>query len=384
MESQHKKYGKSTSATVSKGDFHEALAELVGISKAIKTLRTYAGAFAQYDINLLLTGETGTGKDLLAELIHSQSPRKNLVLQYINCAAIPHDLLESELFGHEKGAFTGATHSQEGKLEVANGSTAFLDEIGELPLNLQSKLLRFLQNGEIQPVGSPYSRTLNVRILSGTNKDLASEVKKGTFRLDLFHRLNGFPLYIPPLRERKEDLEVLVPYLVKKYESKFELSGVGISKNAWQKLNRYDWPGNVRELEYVVQRALVHAKVITNGSGTSNITLEPNDIIIDAKELIIRDAKELYGNASGNGESVYPKELYGSSLFGKIITLRQAVRHAEREHLIKLLTEHHGRIEKVAEEAGIGLRTVHRKMREYELRKEEYRQSSHRIDASRT
>ncbi len=209
------------------------------------------------DSTVLILGETGTGKELIARAIHQLSKRNKAPLIKINCAAIPPTLIESELFGHEKGAFTGAIQRKIGRFEMANGGTLFLDEIGDLPFDLQTKLLRVLQEGEFERVGGRESIKVDVRIIAATNRDLSEMINKGEFRQDLFYRLNVFPVHVPPLRDRKDDIPLLVEHFVEVYSKKMNKSIKKISKNTLNKLMAYNWPGNIRELENIIERAVV-------------------------------------------------------------------------------------------------------------------------------
>ena len=212
---------------------------------------------ASYKTTCLILGESGTGKELIARMIHMQSPRKNAPFIAINCGAIPENLLESELFGYEKGAFTGATKTKKGLFEEANGGTLFLDEIGEMPLLLQAKILRVLQEEEIRRVGDVNAIKTDVRIIAATLKDLTQAVKQGTFRDDLFYRLNVLPIRIPPLRERMEDIPLLAKHFIQTLNQKLKTNVTGIDEDVLERWRGYDWPGNVRELENTVERALV-------------------------------------------------------------------------------------------------------------------------------
>ena len=209
---------------------------------------------------VLITGETGTGKELIAKVIYDLSDRKDAPFVKINCAAIPEGLIESELFGHEKGAFTGAVQKKIGKFELANGGTIFLDEVGELPLGLQPKLLRVLQEMEFERVGGNFTQKTDVRIISATNKDLSAEVTANRFRKDLYYRLNVFPIHIPPLRERKKDIPGLVNHFVHRLSNKNNKHINFVSKNTLSRLIEYNWPGNIRELENVIERAIILSK----------------------------------------------------------------------------------------------------------------------------
>jgi len=226
-------------------------------SEAFASVLRQVEQVAPVDVPVLVTGETGTGKELIVRAIHKLSSRSHKPLVKVNCAALPRELIESELFGHEKGAFTGATQQKLGRFELARDGTLFLDEIGELPLDLQPKLLRVLQEGELERVGGTTTIPLNVRVIAATNRDLQQAIREGTFREDLYYRLHVFPIHLPPLRERKEDIPHLVRFFLEKYSRKFNKAYNMPSPSAMKLLMSYDWPGNVRELENMVERALV-------------------------------------------------------------------------------------------------------------------------------
>jgi len=231
--------------------------ELIGGSTSLKKVLKNVGRVAPTDSTVLITGETGTGKELIARAIHNLSPRKGRPLVKVNCAAIPAGLIESELFGHEKGAFTGALTKKMGRFEVADKGTIFLDEIGELPLDLQSKLLRVLQEGEFERVGGIQTFKVNVRVIAATNRDLEQQSKTGHYRPDLYYRLNVFPIHLPALREREGDIPMLVQYFVHKFTANFGKKIDRISERMMAGLQRYQWPGNIRELEHVIERAVI-------------------------------------------------------------------------------------------------------------------------------
>ena len=234
--------------------------EIIGESQAIKYVLFKIEQVSQTDTTTLILGETGTGKELVARAIHNQSERKNRPLVKVNCAALSGSLIESELFGHEKGAFTGASARKIGRFELADGATLFLDEIGELPLELQAKLLRVLQEGEFERLGGNKTIKVDVRILAATNRNLKDEVTKGTFREDLWYRLNVFPVTVPPLRQRKEDVPLMVEHFVRSYSRKVGKPITSLSSGTLKKLKDYSWPGNVRELANVIERAVVNSQ----------------------------------------------------------------------------------------------------------------------------
>jgi formate hydrogenlyase transcriptional activator len=246
---------------------------IVGASDVLKYVMYRVEQVAATSATVLLLGETGTGKELVARAIHNQSPRRNKKFVVVNCGALPPSLIESELFGRERGAFTGAHTSQAGRFEIANGGTIFLDEIGELPLDLQPKLLRVLQEGQIDRLGSARTVNVDVRIVAATNKDLVEGVRNGTFRQDLFYRLNVFPITLPALRERRDDLPALLRHFCDRLGRQIGKPVDRISPGTLQALEQYDWPGNIREFENVIQQAVILSRNgvldLTNFAGVS-------------------------------------------------------------------------------------------------------------------
>ena len=230
---------------------------LVGAHPAIVKLRALIERVAPTEVTVLITGESGTGKEVVAQAIHALSPRCDQPFVAVNCAAIPHDLLESEMFGHERGAFTGAAGSRHGLLATADRGTIFLDEIGEMPNGLQAKLLRVLEDGAVRPVGSDRATRVNVRVIAASNVDLGEAVARGVFRADLFYRLQVVPIVIPPMRERRSDIPLLTEFFLDRIRERTPGRDLTISREAMVALWSYDWPGNVRELEHMVERLAI-------------------------------------------------------------------------------------------------------------------------------
>ncbi|GHA20191.1 nitric oxide reductase transcriptional regulator NorR [Oceanisphaera arctica] len=248
--------------------------EILGQSGQLRQLLQELDVVADSELPVLLTGETGVGKDLFAHRLHQHSRRRRKPLVQVNCAALPESLAESELFGHVKGAFSGAGNARPGRFEAADGGTLFLDEVGELPLGIQAKLLRTLQNGEIQRLGEDKPRKVNVRVIAATNRQLHDSVRDGHFRADLYHRLSVYPVPIPPLRERGGDVLVLAGHFLELNRARLGVRSLRLSPASEQALCRYDWPGNVRELEHVISRAAI--KALSRGAVREDIiTLEP-------------------------------------------------------------------------------------------------------------
>jgi anaerobic nitric oxide reductase transcription regulator len=255
--------------------------EIIGGSPLIEHLRREIELVARSDFTVLVLGETGVGKELVIRAIHAASERRDGPMLYLNCAALPETLADSELFGHTKGAFTGAGRDRAGKFELADGGTLFLDEVGELPLSIQAKLLRAIQEGEIQRIGSEKTIHVDVRLLAATNRNLEEEVKNGRFRADLFHRLNTYPLKVPSLNDRKEDISLLSGYFCERIQRRLGLGPVRISVDAVEVLSSYHWPGNVRELENILSRAILKAShEIPKGE---SVIVYPKHLDIDFK-----------------------------------------------------------------------------------------------------
>lgn len=231
--------------------------QIIGESDAILTVRQLIEKVAPTDARVMITGENGTGKELVARLLHQKSKRTHMPMLEVNCAAIPSELIESELFGHEKGSFTSAIKQRKGKFELANGGTLFLDEIGDMSLSAQAKVLRALQENKISRVGGDGDISVDVRIVAATNKNLIDEIEKGNFREDLFHRLNVIPIHVPALRDRKDDIPLLVEFFLKQIAEELNLAPVNFDKAALKTLQDWKWPGNIRELRNVVERLMI-------------------------------------------------------------------------------------------------------------------------------
>jgi DNA-binding NtrC family response regulator len=303
----------------------------VGASAVMEDIRTLSKTVAESRSTVLITGESGTGKELIARSIHFMSPRRNGPFVKVNCAALPEGLIESELFGHEKGAFTGALNRRLGKFELASGGTLLLDEIGEMSTGVQAKLLRVLQEREVNKVGGDEPVEVDIRIVATTNRDLDEEVRRGAFREDLYYRLNVFRVHLPPLRERKDDIDKLVDHFVKKYNEENGFSVQGVEEQCLETLKRHDWPGNIRELENFVERAVVLTR-----SGTIK--------------------KEMFSLSCRRGTLHN-----GDFAFVPGITIADA----EKELIVRTL-EHCGQNRtKAAQILGISIRTLRNKLNEY-------------------
>lgn len=277
--------------------------EIIGESAEFKRVLDEARTVAPSDATVLIMGETGTGKEVIARAIHRLSARKHLSFLKLNCAAIPTGLLESELFGHEKGAFTGAVSQKIGRLELADTGTLLLDEIGELPLELQPKLLRVLQDGEFERLGGTHTIRINIRLMASTNRNLAERMAQQQFRGDLYYRLSVFPIRLPALRERRSDIPLLVRYFVEKHARRMNRSIEAIPPETMNALAKWRWPGNVRELENFIERSLILSPGTTLSVPLKELVLEPeqldNTIASAQREHILRVLRETGGVIGG-------------------------------------------------------------------------------------
>ncbi|MCB1812806.1 MAG: nitric oxide reductase transcriptional regulator NorR [Candidatus Competibacteraceae bacterium] len=318
--------------------------ELLGESEVMVRLQREVYVVARSDVSVLIQGETGVGKELVARLIHLQSPRAQQPMVQVNCAALPEAIAESELFGHVNGAFSGASQNRAGKFELADGGTLLLDEVGELPLSIQATLLRALQSGEIQRVGSDLPHRVDTRIIAVTNRDLAAEVKAGRFRADLYHRLNVYPITVPPLRERGPDVHLLAGHFLQRCERKQGLRGVRLSKAAQHWLSVYPWPGNIRELEHTIIRAVV--KTMSEGHSRDRIIeLTPQHLGAEP----VRPSAEL---ATDRAAAILPE-----------ITLADALEQFKRELLGSRLHAHGGNVAATARSLGLDRGNLYRQLK---------------------
>jgi formate hydrogenlyase transcriptional activator len=303
--------------------------EIVGTSQPLQAALARVARVAGTDSTVLITGETGTGKELIARAIHKRSKRSARAFVSVNCAAIPRDLVASELFGHEKGAFTGATQRRMGCFELADGGTIFLDEIGELPAETQVALLRVLQEREFQRVGGSHSIRADVRVIAATNRDLPGAIAAGTFRSDLFYRINVFPIEIPPLRERREDIRMLVEYFIDRYSSKAGKKIRRIDKKSLDRLQSYPWPGNIRELQNVIERSVILCDTEDFSVDESWLSLErqasrplPGNLQAQEKEIIEAALAETAGRVSGPSGAAAKLGIPATTLDSKIKSLK--------------------------------------------------------------
>lgn len=320
------------------------MSELITADRRMKDLIQLAKTVAQSKATVLIQGESGTGKEVMASLIHEQSNRASKSFVAINCAAIPENLLESELFGYERGAFTGAVASKAGKFEFANGGTLLLDEISEMDVRLQAKLLRVIQESEVDRIGGRRPIPVDVRIIATTNKNLSDCVKKGTFREDLFYRLNVVNLTIPPLRERLGDVRLLADHFGAVFANRNGKFLASISEDAFAKLDAHGWPGNVRELENVMERA-----VITSGSNSLN-----------AQDIFLERKSDLF--IAQNSESIEAVSM-GSEIKGW--APGRTLDDIERRVIIEALSYHQGNRTHTARSLGISIRTLRNKLADY-------------------
>ncbi len=313
---------------------------LIGNSTKFNRIKEMIDKVGTADVRVLITGENGTGKELVARSIHEKSTRRSESLVEVNCAAIPNELIESELFGHEKGAFTGAVQSRAGKFELANNGTLFLDEIGDMSLQAQAKVLRVIEEGKISRVGGTKQMNVDVRIISATNKNLKDEIEKGNFREDLYHRINVIPIEVPPLRERRDDIPLLIDHFVKDISDKHKKLPVSFSKDAIALLQGLSWPGNIRELRNIVERII---------------------ILVNKKEITKQDIDFLVPLEKVNIEN----------LIEETNSFQEFKERAERAFILKQLEQNHWNISKTADEMDIQRSHLYNKIKKYGIEKGE-------------
>ena len=308
---------------------------IVGKSTAIKKIYEIISTVAETDTTVLITGKSGTGKELVARALHYNSKRRNKPLIAVNCGTITENLIESELFGHKRGAFTGAISDKEGLVKAADGGTLFLDEISELPLQLQVKLLRVLQEKEYTPVGSTLAITVNVRFIASTNRDLKEEVAAGRFREDLYYRLNIVEIHLPSLKDREEDIPLLADHFLNKYRNEMNKNIKGIDPEAMRAMMAYEWKGEIRELENILERAVIFCK---------------------EEFITLKDLPQIFSSKTGAVD------------FSKMGSLEDSVRKFERDYIFKVLENNNFDKEKTAEILKVGLSTLYRKLKELDIK----------------
>ena len=346
------------------------LSTILGVSDSMQKIYTLLLQIQEKDVITILYGESGTGKNLTAKFMHDTSKRSKKPLVSVNCPAIPSELLESELFGHEKGSFTGADEKKDGKFLVANGGTIFLDEIGDMSTSLQAKILRVLESGEIERVGGAETHKVDVRVISATNQNLNEKIKEGDFREDLFHRINVFPVTLPPLRERKVDIPLLTYAIFKSLKKKHSLNVAYIAPKAIDRLIDYSWPGNVRELENTLERALL----ICNNK---YLTEEDLGSVLDEKETIIEAQKEPATIEPGLEEEPEKSPSVSSDAIIETVTDSNPVlkiatlKEIEMEAIKSSVERNKWNMTTTAEELGISRMTLYRKLEQYGLRGKE-------------
>jgi len=337
---------QQTSAGISSAPNQDS--EIIGKSQTLHRVLKELHAVAKADLPVLLLGETGVGKELFARELHRYSIRSGKPMIYVNCAALPESLAESELFGHSKGAFSGATSERGGRFEAAHQGTLFLDEVGELPLSIQAKLLRVLQNGEVQRLGSDKPRKVDVRIVAATNRDLQQQVRDEHFRADLYHRLSVYPLPIPPLRDRGDDILLLAGHFLELNRSRLGLRALRLSGNAELALKQYRWPGNIRELEHVISRAAI--KLISTGIDPNSITTIEDSTLDLTMPVSAQAQREELNDVTANGAA--------DSL--QLLSLRDAVEHTQRQSIRQALITENGKWNRAAKRLGVDSSNLHK------------------------
>jgi DNA-binding NtrC family response regulator len=321
---------------------------IIGASGALRNVLDKVAKVAGRDTSILITGESGTGKELIAQAVHVHSNRKDNKFMAVNCGGLPESILESELFGYRKGAFTGAAENRQGLLEAADGGTLFLDEVGNLPMNVQKTLLRFLQEKEFRRVGDTASTRVDVRVISATNADLKEGVRTGAFREDLYYRLNVVNLHLPPLRDRIDDIPLLSAHFIHLQNMKFGTAVKGFEKDAMRILCAFEWPGNIRQLRNVIEACMAM-------EGSDYISLDTLGQVIDLPE-----------------GRIVPATVQAGPILADDMPFTEALERFERDLLRDLLKNHGGAVDSAAKEAGMNVATLYRKIKKYGLTKEEY------------
>ncbi len=321
---------------------------VIGESEKMQKVIKLIMAVADSDVTVLLRGESGTGKELIARTVHNNSGRRKQHFTAIDCASLPETLIEAELFGHEKGAFTGAIRSKPGKFEITNGGTVFLDEIGNIPLTTQAKLLRVLEERCVERLGGTKQADLDVRVLAATNANLEVAMKKGLFRDDLYHRLNEFPIYIPPLRERREDIPIFIDYFIREFNAELGKEIGGVSMGVRGLMDTYDWPGNIREIKNILKRAMLLSQ---------NGIIVAKDLPNEMKNLHIKKRDEAAGEMSLGPLMNLPLKQAAQA----------AIRQIEKTLIQKVLQEVGGKKTEAARRLGVDEKTLYNKRKEYKL-----------------
>jgi len=328
--------------------------QMIGTSAALRRLVEEIALVARSDLAVLITGETGAGKELVAHRVHEASARRDEAMIHVNCAALPESIAESELFGHVAGAFTGAHRDRAGKFEVAAGGTLFLDEIGELPLAVQPKLLRALQSGEVQRIGSDRVHRVDVRVIAATNRDLEQEVARGRFRADLYHRLAAFPLHVPPLRARRDDVPLLASHFADVVRRRLGLGRVRITVEAQERLVAADWPGNVRELENVVSRAVLRASA--GHAAGATVTVEARHLDVHARGA---DASLPDDDGAAIIDASAPPAGSAGGGSGTAVPLRERLDAFQRREILAAVERNGGSWAAAARELGLHRSNLH-------------------------
>lgn len=379
LESHIQRSQQVVEALSQSNTFSEAY-ELIGQSGLIQKLKQEITLVASSQFNVLIEGESGSGKELVAHNVHQQSERRSSPIIYVNCAALPENLVESELFGHVKGAFTGADKARAGKFVIADGGTLFLDEIGELPLSVQSKLLRVLQSNEVQPIGQDEVVRVDVRVIAATNRDLQKEVEEGRFRADLFHRLNVFPIHVPSLRDRPTDIALLSGYFVEKTKRRIGVPQLKLASDTLNYFEQYHWPGNVRELEHCISRAALKAAARYRGNAHSGQGHHPDVVSIGVQDcdLLILESQTTPDHVLHTGvvgANTVNENLFNEGVSNQRINhepdslvLRDEVDRFQRDLVLRFLQQEKGNVSACARRLGTDRANLNRLIKRLGIR----------------